>query len=194
MNEITDPALVLVDLQKDFCKEWDEDAGAFVADPVLQPTLDAAGEFVERYRESGRKPIFVRALHSKDTVSEEWDRRYDRPRDMSCVVGSEGAEFVPELGVREDDIVVTKNRYDGFYNTNLDMYLKTNDVSRVLFGGVGTNVCVIATLFGAYNRDYAVTMLSDCSGSRETELHDMTLENVESHFGEVKESTDIELR
>lgn len=189
---IRDPALVLVDMQNDFCKQWDEDAEAFVEEPQIQPAVDAAAQFLERYRESGRTPIFVRAEHHEHTVSEEWGRRYDRPRDMSCVAGTEGAEIVPELPV-EDDPVVTKHRYNGFFNTDLDTYLKTNDVSEVMFGGVGTNVCVVATLFGAYDRDYAVTMLSDCCGSKESDLHDATLENVASHFGDVKASTEVEL-
>lgn len=190
---IRDPALVLVDMQNDFCKRWDEERQEYVEKPEIQPTVEATREFLRRYRESGRTPIFVRAQHHEHTVSDEWSRRYDRPRDMSCVAGSEGAEIVPELEVKEEDPVVTKHRYSGFFNTDLDTYLSTNDVSRVLFGGVGTNVCVAATLFGAYDRDYAVTMLSDCSGSGEAELHEMTLRNVESHFGEVKESTDVEL-
>lgn len=190
---IRDPALVVVDMQKDFCREYDEESDTFVEDERIQPTVEATANLLARYRESGRDPIFVRAEHSEATVSEEWARRYDRPREMSCVVGSEGAEFVPELGVREDDHVVTKHRYDGFHKTDLDQYLSTNNISRILFAGVGTNVCVLSTLLGAYNRDYAVTMLSDCCGSVETDLHEATLKNVESHFGTVEESTEIDL-
>jgi hypothetical protein len=33
---------------------------------------------------------------------------YDRP----CIRGTEGVEFVPELDATDDDVVVTKNRYD----------------------------------------------------------------------------------
>lgn len=190
---IADPALVLVDLQNDFAKRTNADEGAFEADPRYQPAVNAAAAFVERYRASGRTPIFVGGQHHDHTVSAEWARRYDRPSGMSVVAGTEGEAFVPELGVREDEPVVRKNRYDGFFQTNLDLHLRTNDISRVLFGGISTNVCVASTIHGAYNRDYAVTLLADCAASKDPDQHRATLDLVEGHFGRVERSTDVEL-
>lgn len=190
---ISDPALVLVDMQNDFCKEWNEEKEQFETKPEFEETISAVEEFVERYRESGRTPIFVRAEHHENTVSEEWSQRYDRPSGMSCYSGSKGARFIEELDVNDDDVVVTKHRYNGFYRTDLDLYLSTNDISHILLGGVATNVCVAATLLGAYDRDYKVTLLSDCAGSKESDLHDFMVENVDAHFGEVRKSTDLNL-
>lgn len=188
---IADPALVLVDFQNDFCREAAD--GGFVEDPEVQPAIEATAAFLERYRASGRTPIFVHARHHDHTVSEEWRRRYDRPEGMSARAGTPGAEFVPELRPREDEPVVAKNRYNAFYGTNLDLHLRTNDVTHVLVAGTKTNVCVDTTVRGAYDRDYRVTVLADCVASDEPELHEAALRNVESHFGEVEESAEVAL-
>lgn len=188
---IVDPALVLVDFQNDFCRE--ETPDGFVADSEVQPAVEAAADFLERYRASGRTPIFVRAHHHEHTVSDEWLRRYDRPGGMSARAGTEGAEIVSELAPEAEEPVVRKPRYSAFYGTNLDLHLSTNDVSHVLLAGVKTNVCVSSTARAAYDRDYRVTVLADCVASDELALHEATLENLDGRFGAVRESAEVEL-
>lgn len=190
---ISDPALLLIDFQNDFCREWNDETATFEEDPRLQPAVDAAASFLDRYRSSGRTPIFIGGRHQEHTVSDAWSDRYERPSGMSVRSGTEGAGFVPELQPTANDVVIRKNRYDAFYQTNLDLHLSTNDVSHVLVAGVTTNVCVMSTIHGAYNRDYRVTLLADCAASNEPELHDSTLTNVASHFGSVNSSEDVAL-
>lgn len=190
---ICDPALLLIDFQNDFCREWDEATASFEEDPRLQPAVESTAMFLDRYRSSGRTPIFVGGRHQERTVSDTWAERYDRPSGMSVQAGTEGAAFVPELQPTANDVVIEKNRYDAFYQTNLDLHLSTNNVSHVLIAGVTTNVCVMSTIHGAYNRDYRVTLLADCTASHEPELHESTLANVETHFGSIESSQEVDL-
>lgn len=191
---IADPALILVDLQRDFC---DPD-GAHGTDAEMtgegRPTdaVSAASTFLERYRESGRTPILIRTTHDDATTSSLWKRKYDE-RPTPCRPGSEGVEFASGLDVDADDVVVTKHRYSAFQDTPLDLILRSNDVSEVLIGGVATNVCVESTVRGAFDRDYEVTVLEDCTGSTEDALREATLQNVAAHFGAVRQSTTVEL-
>lgn len=188
---IADPALVLVDCQNEFCKEARD--GGFVEDPSYQPAIDATAAFLERYRASGRTPIYVRAVHHEHTLSREWARRYEERGRMSARAGTPGAEIVPELAPEPDDPVVTKRRYNAFHATDLDVHLATNDVSHVLVAGAKTNVCVDTTARAAYDHDYRVTVLADCVASDETDRHEAALDNLEAHFAAVRESEEIEL-
>lgn len=190
---IADPALVLVDFQNDFGKSWNEDTGAYESDPAYQPAIDATVAFVERYRRSGRTPIFVRGEHHEHTISETWAERYERAGRTWVEAGTEGTEWVPELDVRDGDPVVTKNRFDGFFQTNLDLHLSTNDVTHLLVGGISTNVCVASTIHGAYNRDYEVTLLSDCTAATDPDQLRATFDLVDGRFGQVMESTAVDL-
>lgn len=190
---IEDPALVYVDLQKDYCKPGHAiDADADV--DHVQPALEAAGEFLDRYRASGRTPILVRTHHDGATNSPQWAEMYEeRPYEALCHPDSPGSEFVPELDVHDSDVVVTKHRYSGFHNTALDTYLSANDISHLLVGGVATEVCVESTVRDAFSRDYRVTVLSDCTAPTHPEDRERTLERLDTYFGEVRSSEEVTL-
>lgn len=188
---LADPALVLVDMQRDFC----DPGGAHghdsdVSDPMS--AVQSAGSFLDRYRESGRTPIFIQTLHGEESTSPRWAQKYeDRP--TPCRPGSEGAAFMPQLDVGDSDVVVTKHRYSAFHGTDLDLILRSNGISRVLVGGVAANVCVESTVRAAFDHDYDVTLLRDCAGSTEPELKEASLRNVEAHIGDVRDSDDVDL-
>ena len=78
IDMISDPALVVVDFQLDFCKKYSEELDRFVEDPIHQPAIDATVKFLKKYRESGRTPIFVGAIHSEKTVSRPLREKYER--------------------------------------------------------------------------------------------------------------------
>lgn len=191
---IEDPALVLIDLQNDFCRP--EYAHRDVAH--FQPTLNAVEELVDRYQRTGRTPLFVRTIHDTHTTSRTRenirDGKYGRDEQPSvCKPNTKGAAFVPEIQRQDPEVVITKHEYSAFHNTPLATYLASNDVSEILIAGVNTNVCIAATVFDAYHRGYHVTVLSDCTTSHELEQHERALENIDTHFGEVRESDDCGL-
>ena len=186
-----DPALILVDMQRDFCDpDGAHGRDADTSDPMA--AVESAAAFLERYRAAGLTPVFVRTIHRAADTSPRWARKYEN-RPTPCRPDTAGAEPMPELGVREDDPVVTKHRYSAFHGTDLNVLLRSSGVSEVLVGGVATNVCVESTVRGAFDRDYDVTLLADCTGSTEPDLKAASLRNVKNHFGRVVESDEVEL-
>lgn len=189
---IADPALVLVDFQKDFCSPGFAHDAPDADLTSVREAAEAAGEFLERYRDSGRTPILVRTVHDDASTSPLWAAKYDdRPR--TCRPDTEGVTFVPDLDVKSSDVVVTKHRYSAFHETDLDTYLRSADIDRILVGGVATNVCVESTVRAAFDRDYGVTLLEDCTGSTEPDLYEASVENVDAHLGDVVESDQVDL-
>ena len=190
---IKDPALVVVDFQLDFCKTYSEELDDFVENEFHQEALESTKKLLRRYRESGRTPIFVKAIHSERTSSIPLSEKYERIGKIFCMPGTRGSDLAPEMEIQEEDIIVIKHRYSGFYNTDIDDYLRSNGISEVLFAGCATNVCVATTLYDAFQHGYRVTLLSDCSSTDDMELQRLTEKNVASKFGRVCKSTDIEL-
>ncbi|WP_165872076.1 cysteine hydrolase family protein [Natrarchaeobius halalkaliphilus] len=188
---ISDPALVLIDVQAQFC---DPEYGYIpeAEAETIEERIESANELVGRYRESGRQPIFVRVVHDERATSPVWSDKYgDGP--LPCAPGSDGAAFDSALDVREDDAIVTKHRYDAFHETDLEVYLSSNDVSRLLVGGIATEVCVESTVRSAFDRDYRTTVLSDCTASADPVARERSLERIDAKFGEVKPSTEVSL-
>ena len=75
--------------------------------------------------------------------------------------GANAPEIIADLAPRDDELVVSSHLYDKFHDTPLDLALRSRDVRCLIVTGVVTEICVNATLMGAANRDYRVTVATD---------------------------------
>lgn len=187
LEEWVDPrhaAVLVVDMQKDFLIErlcgWDtSDTDAMM--PRLLRLLDAA-------REHGVQVIHVRVEHPNWTNSPSWLGRKWKdggPTREFCVPGTEGAEFMDGFEPRPGEIVVTKNRYSAFINTNLDLVLRSLGMKTIIATGAATNNCVEATARDGHMLDYNLVFMSDATASYDSSLHESTLVNIRNHYGKV---------
>jgi nicotinamidase-related amidase len=60
--------------------------------------------------------------------------------------GGWGAQIVDELDPGTQDIRVTKHRFSGFWDTELDSILRNMGISTLFFAGVNADQCVMTTL------------------------------------------------
>lgn len=100
--------------------------------------------------------------------------------------GSWGAALVDELIAIADpaDVAIDKHRMSGFWDTELDSVLRNLDVTTVLFAGVNADQCVLATLIDAACAGYDVVMLEDASATTSPpHCWESTLYNVRQCFG-----------
>lgn len=77
------------------------------------------------------------------------------------IAGTEAAKPLASLGVAEGDIIIPKRRYDGFFETDLDLTLRELGVDTLIVIGCDTNICVLQTLAGAYFRTYRTIVAAD---------------------------------
>ena len=102
-----------------------------------------------------------------------------------CQPGTFGAEFY-RLTPEPTDIIVTKNRYSAFINTNLDLILRSLGRKSLVFCGGGTNMCLESSVRHAFMLDYYCVVVADCSPTPwGEEAYRATLENIELGFGQV---------
>ena len=103
---------------------------------------------------------------------------------VHCVIGTEEPEVIPELSawVTESN-VVPKNRYSGFFNTDLEARLAALHPDKVIVCGVCTDICVMYTTSDARNRDYAVEVPQDCVASFDGEAHRRALDHIAGILG-----------
>lgn len=156
----TGDALIIVDVQNDFCPGGRlaiENGHAVV--PVLNKWIAAA-------REKG-VPVFAsRDWHPTGHVSfHEGDGEWPQ----HCVQDTEGAAFHPDLSLPEDAVIVTKGvRFDQdqnsvFDQTGLEEHLKKTDVKRLWIGGLAQDVCVAATALDAIAHGFEVHVIVDAT-------------------------------
>jgi nicotinamidase-related amidase len=179
-------ALLIIDMQKDFCVD------GFAASAAGRPIV----ELRAAARRAGVLVCHVGFWTLPDHLSDSgpWlaqRRRSTYASDRIAIAGTPGADFVPELSPIEGEVVIHKHRYSAFKGTDLDMVLRGRGIASVAVCGVSTNVCVESTLRDAFEHGYYVTAVGDACASWDTDLHRATLRNVEARFGVVSIVADL---
>ena len=101
-----------------------------------------------------------------------------RVRPVHAVRGTWGSDFIEELYPIEGEYIVPKRRHSGFAYTDLDLYLREENIDTVVVTGVWTNVCVRSTATDALARAYKVIALSDGCDSKTEEMHEYGLKDL----------------
>lgn len=104
--------------------------------------------------------------------------------------GGWGAQIVDELNPGDQDIHVTKHRFSGFWDTELNSILRNMGVTTLFFAGVNADQCVMTTLEDATFLGYDVLMMEDCVATTSPEFcMQATVYNVKLLFGFMTTST-----
>ena len=64
------------------------------------------------------------------------------------------ADFVPEIGPRDGDLIIAKHQWGAFYGTELDLQLRRRKIDTIVMGGIATNMGVESTARDAYELGY----------------------------------------
>lgn len=176
----SDAALVVIDVQNDFCP------GGALAVPDGDAVVPAINRLVPRFgrvvltqdwhppghlsfasSHPGRRPFETVTLDYGDQVL--WPDH--------CVQGTEGAAFHPGLATAGAALIVRKgmnskvDSYSSFYEndrrteTGLAGYLKGLNVRRLYFCGLATDFCVLYSALDARALGFACTLVEDaCRG------------------------------
>lgn len=84
---------------------------------------------------------------------------------QALIEGQRGAEIFADVAPQEGDIVVRKQRYSGFCQTNLDLILRSKGIRDVALAGATSEDCCLATARDAMHRGYRVAFLEDAIGT-----------------------------
>ena len=149
---LVDPArtaLVIVDMQNDFVKE-----GGSLVVPDAEPSIPRIQGLLELARGSG-----MRVVYSQDTHTDgdpEWEIWPEHARE-----GTWGWNIVDELAPGAGEAVIRKVRYDAFYGTHLDHFLRLWGIRTLIICGTVANICVHYTAASAGLRWYDVIVPKD---------------------------------
>jgi ureidoacrylate peracid hydrolase len=207
-------AVIVVDMQNDFGAEGGMFHRAGIPIAGIQAAVAPTAQTVAVARGAGIQIIYLTMEFEAD-LSDAGDedapnflihRRLGLGDPMQAPDGSEGrilikhtwnTEILPALAPEDGDIVVSKHRFSGFFETELEAILKDRGITSLVFTGCTTSVCVDATLREAFFRDYRCLLLEDCTAEpigsdMPTTNHAASVRVIETLFGWVSESASFQ--
>jgi nicotinamidase-related amidase len=191
-------ALLVVDMQRGFLLSGEamEVPTARAIVPAIRSLLDAfrgrgqAVAFTE-FVYSPAAPLLVGELHPEHRPAPPGaPTGFGRPS-SACLEGTPSAETVDDLRPAPGELVVRKHWYDAFAGTPLDGALRARGVTSLVVTGTMTDICVLATVIGAFNREYRVTVVEDGVATLWPEIQRATLDIVARAYGRVVSSKDV---
>jgi len=164
--------LLIVDMLNDFI----DPKGVLFCGKSSREIIPVIKDLVEECKSKGDSVIYLADAHEKD------DREFDR-FPPHAVKGTWGAQVVPELAPDEEDLVIEKKRFSGFYGTELDGVLKDLAPDEVWVVGVCTSICVMDTVGDLCNRDIPVVVVENGVADFDEEFHRFALARMERVYG-----------
>ncbi len=209
----TETAVIVVDMQNDFVAEGGMFARAGLPISAAQAVVEPTARVLTAARAAGMKVVYLQMAFESDLSNLGGPDAPNRVRHLAFGVGQPvetpdggtgrflikdtwNTDILSELTPEPDDIVVSKHRYSGFFETTLDATLRELGIKQLVFTGVTCSVCVESTLRDAFYRDYQCLLLADCTaepiGSEfGRSNHDASLLVIEKLFGWVSDSASL---
>jgi nicotinamidase-related amidase len=191
-------ALLVVDMQRGFVE-----AGQAMEVPPARETVPAIRALLDAFRTaklpvvftafvySPSVPLLVGELHPEHKPAAPGaPRGFGRPSSC-CLEGDPSAEVIDALAPREGEPLIRKRWYDAFAGSDLDGVLRARHVTSLVVVGTMTDICVLSTVVGAFNREYRVTVVDDAVSTLWPEIQRATLDIIGRAFGRVVSSKTV---
>lgn len=158
-----DAALLIVDVQNDFCPGGA--LGVAGGDDII-PLINS---YIELFQEKGLPVIASRDWHPRET---KHFKEFGGIWPVHCIQGSAGAMFRPSLHLPPDTLVFSKGMdpeqddYSALHaqseaGTPLPKFLTYKGVKNIYICGLATDYCVRQTALEGLRQGFAITVMVD---------------------------------
>jgi nicotinamidase-related amidase len=190
-------ALLFFDMLNGHVKKNDE------ARERYRPVIAAAVELLAAARGHEMMIAYACANHRADNatsahVLRDTDNRLqplraeapeaDRP---AIIAGSWGAQVIDELAPRPSDYLIPKYRWSAFFQTSLDLALRSRGIDTLVIAGGSTDVGVASTAFAARDMDYNNVIVSDACTSPERDNHEQMMRRIFPRMARVRTAQQV---
>ncbi|MDP3812041.1 MAG: isochorismatase family cysteine hydrolase [Hydrogenophaga sp.] len=208
MGAALDPtrsALVVIDLQRDFCSPGGYADKAGIDIGPMQAVVVNAMRLLQAARAAGLLVVHTREGHLSD-LSDCPAAKLQRSVEAGAPIGSlgplgrllvrgeQGHDFVDAVRPMSGEEVIDKPGYGAFHRTRLAQVLAARDIDQLILCGVTTEVCVHSTLREAVDRGFLCTTVSDATAASNPALQAPALAMIGVEggiFGRVRSTDEV---
>lgn len=171
---------------------------------VLKPWIQNAVKLGKAGRAAGLPVFFAKGNHRPDNATTAllltdtnnsltpWPNGEVTKTKMHVIAGDKSSDVLADLEPSADDYYVVKYRWSAFFQTYLDLALRTRGIDTIIVSGGSTDVGVTSTLYSARDLDYNAIVVSDaCGTSHDQRAHDMLMELVFPRMSRVRTTEQV---
>ena len=187
-------AHVIIDMQNGFMEE-----GAPVEVPMARDIVGNINRVSAAMRKAGGLNVFVR-FTTPPEGSPSWSNFHVRmgpaaeAHREAFTPGAHYWQLWPGLEVREDDLLIEKQRFSAFTPgaSDLNATLRERGIDTVVISGTLTNCCCESTARDAMQFNYKVLVAADANAALSDEEHAATLHNMAFVFADLYSAEELE--
>jgi nicotinamidase-related amidase len=191
-------ALLIVDMQKGFM-----DPGEAMAVPPawdIVPGIKDLADFCRQkavpvlyteYCYNQNIPILLGDLHPEHRRAVPGQPTGFGCPSSCCLEGEENVNTIPDLKPQPGEPVIRKYWYDAFNQTSLDGALRCQDIKSLVVTGIMTDICVFATIVGAFNREYKMVVVKDATATLWPNIQEATLDIIQRAYARVRTAKEV---
>ncbi|SNS94466.1 Nicotinamidase-related amidase [Noviherbaspirillum humi] len=166
------------------------------------PVIAAAARLLHAARSRGMMVAHACASHRPDNATSahtlrDMDfggRRRDpaeAPTFRPAVAGGDGSRIVAALAPQPEDYLIPKYRWSAFFQTYLDLALRTRGVDTLILCGGSTEIGIASTAYAARDLDYNLVLARDACTSPSTATHEHLMDHVFPRLAWVRRTEEI---
>ena len=207
-------AIIVIDMQNDFGAKGGMFDRAGIDISSIQKVVSPVANILTAARARGIQIIYLKMAFKQDLSdlgSVDFPTRMKRAKRLhigDTIVAPDGTkgrilvqdtwntEILTELKPQPEDIIISKNRFNGFYQTSLDSILRSLGKKYLVLTGCTTSICVESTARDASFRGFMPIVLEDCTaepiGNKLPRTnHEASLLIIQTSFGLVSSSNEF---
>jgi nicotinamidase-related amidase len=171
---------------------------------VLKPWIQNAVRLGHAGRGAGLPVFFAKGNHRPDNATTAlvltdtnnsltpWPNGEVTKSKMPVIAGDKSSEVLAELQPKPEDYYIVKYRWSAFFQTYLDLALRTRGIDTIIISGGSTDVGVASTLYSGRDLDYNMIVVSDaCGTSHNQRAHDTLMELVFPRMARVRTTDQV---
>lgn len=171
--------------------------------PRYVPVINAASDLLDVARLQNMMVAYAQANHRADNATtahllRDTNNRLvaldlNAPPELKPVVagGSWQAQTVDELAPTDEDYLIPKYRWSAFFQTYLELALRTRGIDTLILAGGSTDVGVASTAYAARDLDFNLVIARDACTSNETDNHDQFMDRIFPRMSRVRTVSEI---
>jgi ureidoacrylate peracid hydrolase len=168
-----------------------------------QPVIAAASEVLHGARAHRMMVAYAAANHRADNATtahtiRDTDGRLNpippgqKPDFVPVVAGGTWeASVIDELAPAPADYVIPKYRWSAFFQTYLELALRTRGIDTLIIAGGSTDVGVASTAYTARDLDFNLVIVSDACSSPEQDNHDQFMRRIFPRMARVRTAAQV---